>query len=200
MKILTRATCPRTFRSGPGFTLLELMIVITVISILASLGFVGAKRVLLAAKIHQAKASMHSLIQGISAYRTDYGRYPIPKSHQRSGKTDTVLVTNEDLIDILLPSDEAPENPRREVFLTERNATESDPPRSGVVFNNDGGGYLVDPWANHYRVLIDTNFDNRLLDPFGENGRGSKRISASVAAWSLGPDGEEGTSDDIRTW
>ena len=51
----------------------------------------------------------------------------------------------------------------------------------------------VDPWGRKYRVLFDTDYDGDVNTPDGD-------LRMSVAAWSAGEDGVDGTEDDVRTW
>ena len=70
----------------------------------------------------------------------------------------------------------------------------------------DGSGFaLYDPFRksrangttdNYYRVKFDSNYDNVIQVP-SRTGSGMEDLFAGAAVWSFGPDGEQGTKDDI---
>ena len=60
-----------------AFTLIELLVVITIIAILMGLLFPAFKGVQTQAKRTQAKNDLTQLVNGINAYYTEYGKYPI---------------------------------------------------------------------------------------------------------------------------
>lgn len=73
-------TCPtgrRVTNSRRGFTLVELMIVITVIAILATIAIVSFTRVQKQARDTKRKAEMKSLQTALQAYYTEKIGYPV---------------------------------------------------------------------------------------------------------------------------
>lgn len=63
-------------RRGGGFTLLELMIVISVVAILATLAFPTYQRYVIRAKETSLKNSLFVFRDVIDQYYADHGRYP----------------------------------------------------------------------------------------------------------------------------
>ena len=59
-----------------GFTLTELLVVISIIAVLASLGTYGAMRALDTAKQARIKAEVDQIDMALKAYREKYGSYP----------------------------------------------------------------------------------------------------------------------------
>jgi len=130
-----------------GFTLLEIMVVIVILGILASLvvpNLMGNKD---QADHQKAVSDIVALENALDMYKLDNSRYPTTDQGM------TALVTKPD-------SEPAPRNYK-------------------------SGGYIkrlpTDPWQNEYQ----------LLSP-GEHG--------AIDVFSVGPDGQAGTDDDIGNW
>jgi len=130
-----------------GFTLLEVMVVIVILGILASMvvpNLMGSQD---RAKMQKAVSDVTALETSLSLYKMDNYNYPS---------------TEQGLEALVTQSDIEPE-PRR--F-----------PEEGYVKRLPN-----DPWGNEYL----------LLNP-GEHGK--------MDVFSVGPDGEAGTEDDIGNW
>lgn len=130
-----------------GFTLLEVMVVIVILGILASMvvpNLMGSQE---RANVQKAVSDINALETSLSMYKFDNYNYP----------------TTEQGLEALVSQTDIEPLPRR--------------------FQEDG--YLkrlpLDPWGNDYQ----------LLNP-GEHGK--------VDVFSMGPDGEAGTDDDIGNW
>ena len=59
-----------------GFTLMELLVVVAIIGILATLVTVNVVGYLSRAKVEQAKSQLVQLAQGVQTFRIEKGRYP----------------------------------------------------------------------------------------------------------------------------
>ena len=84
----------------------------------------------------------------------------------------------ETLIDILANRSSG-KNPREIVFFEPR--------------TDDDGIVTTDPWGNEYEVELDDNYD-------GEVSALGDTIYGDCAIWSLGPDGDDDTGDEITSW
>jgi general secretion pathway protein G len=130
-----------------GFTLLEVMIVLVIIGIIASMvvpNLMGSQDT---AREQKAVIDIGSLETALGMYRSQNYNYP----------------TTEQGLEALVSQTDVEPLPRR----------------------FPEGGYIrrlpQDPWGNDYQ----------LLNP-GENGK--------IDIFSMGPDGEQGTDDDIGNW
>lgn len=134
-------------RRQRGFTLLEIMVVIVILGVLASLtipSLMGNKD---RADRQKAVSDIVTLENALDMYRLDNSRYP----------------TTEQGIDALVKKPQISPLPRS--------------------YRDDGYVRRLprDPWGNDYR----------LISP-GEHG--------VIDVFSVGPDGESGTNDDIGNW
>lgn len=130
-----------------GFTLLEVMVVIVILGILASMvvpNLMGSQE---RANVQKAISDVTALETSMSMYKMDNYKYP----------------STEQGLEALVEETDIEPLPRR--F-----------PEGGYVKRLPN-----DPWGNEYQ----------LLNP-GEN--------SNVDIFSMGPDGEAGTEDDIGNW
>ncbi|MGB5444781.1 MAG: type II secretion system major pseudopilin GspG [Psychromonas sp.] len=130
-----------------GFTLLEIMVVIVILGILASLvvpNLMGNKD---KADRQKVVSDVIALENALDMYRLDNSNYP---------STDQGL-----------------------------NALVSEPSGDPAPRNYRDGGYIrrlpQDPWGNDYALI-------------------SPGTQGTIDVFSVGPDGEEGTDDDIGNW
>jgi general secretion pathway protein G len=134
-------------KNTQGFSLLELMVVIVILGILASMIVPNLMGSTERANVQKAVTDITALETQLSMYKMDNYNYP----------------TSEQGLEALVTETDIEPLPRR--------------------FPEDG--YLKrlqnDPWGNEYQ----------LLNP-GEQGK--------VDLFSMGPDGEAGTEDDIGNW
>lgn len=184
-----------------GFTLLEILVVMTLIFILAGMSMTAIKGAMEQARKKDAEHTALNLVGSISTYIEEYRRFPL--EGKQAGSGDVWVETDEVLMNILLGQEDNPHNPSGSSFYNGRNAS-GKPPRNGVVFNDDGGGRLYDPWGNLYRVMMDADYNKRVKPPFQKTGiAGANIVAKDIVVWSLGPDGEEsgeGAKDNVTTW
>src|SRR3954454_7672574 len=79
-KARQEARCPRARRkrpsAGAGFTLLELLVVLVILGLLASVTAPAVSRYLSGAKVDAAKLQIQNLSNTLDMYRLDTGSYP----------------------------------------------------------------------------------------------------------------------------
>lgn len=189
-------SAPQQNKTRRAFTLMELLVVITIIGILATMAFPGAKGVLDKARAASAQNQALQVKQAIASYYTEYRRYPI----QNAGGGESQVRTDSVLMDALLGADGNILNPRGISFFAGKKARGR---KGGLIMNSNGGGSLVDPWSLEFYVIIDTDYNDRVTAPFSKVGDdGNNDIPDSVIVWSTGPDGPEADTieDNITTW
>ena len=193
MKIITSSKTNRR-----GFTLIELLVVITIIGILAGFMFPVASGVQRRAQKSDAENTAHNLKNAISAYNTEYRKYPV----KDPGNADQTLQSDNTLMDPLLAADDNELNPRNIVFFSGRQARPagSGAYRKGVKLSANGGGELWDPYAQYYSVALDTDYNNRIATPSWEKSD-SPMLPATILVWSAGADkSDDEAKDNIKTW
>lgn len=72
-----------------GFTLIELMVVITILGLLASITSVGVMKYLKQAKIDKAKMDMRAIVDGIKHYRLRTNKIPASIADMCGSDEDT---------------------------------------------------------------------------------------------------------------
>lgn len=203
----------RRQRRRDAFTLVELLVVITIIAILMALLFPAFKGVQNQAKRTQAKNDVTQVATAINAFYTEYGQYPDVSGS--GGRTDFFAGDdNYKLFNVLRADQTDPNaltfNPKLVVFFQPQIAKDPAKPRSGI----GGDKKLYDPWGQTYRVKMDTTYDNNLANPYSANtGAGFDPINLGVVSWSIGADADGAKSatngipknsgtgdDDVISW
>jgi prepilin-type N-terminal cleavage/methylation domain-containing protein len=188
-------------RHRTGFTLIELLVVIGIIAILASLAFPVTQSVLQRAYKLKAQATVKDLQVAINNYITEYNRLPMQGTAETPVQTDQ----SSPLIGVLVGEVSGPNslNPRGIQFLTVNMAKNG---VGGLVDNGGSSLSLIDNWGNPYFVLMDGNYDNKVANPDVQNqdrtvsGSAPPQLRTRVAVYSLGPDKQQATKDDIVSW
>ncbi len=209
--MIPRLQLPR--RSNRGFTLVELLVVIVIIAILASLAVPVTNKVMDNANRVRLKAVMKDLQVAIGHYRTEYNRFPVTVTGDGATDAEPILTNgNTNIINILMattdPSDDPNMNSRQIKFIDLPFAKNGS---FGIVdpSNGSGGGTpvsLYDIWSQPYVILLDTNYDNRIENPDVSNvdllisSKAPKYLNNSAAVYSYGKDKVKQTKDDVNSW
>ena len=198
-------------RSRRGFTLIELLVVIAIIAVLMGLALPVFQGVLNQAKRTQARNDVIQVVTAVSAYYTEYGKYPLTPSiladTTYGTTTPNALLLNE------LRSVNPTQNPRGIVFLSPPDAKDLTNPRAGISLAPATAGQYFDPWGKPYLIRIDADYDNQITNPYAQNAGSAPFLRSGVIAWSFGKDGlsqstsptptdkNNGTNrDDVISW
>lgn len=184
-----------------GYTLVELLVVISLIAILASLAFSATRAVLSQSRQMKTKTELATLQTAVQEFYTHYQRLP------GTGKADETVRLNQstDVLSVLLgeASGRGSANPAGIAFLQPAPAKSG---RGGLLEHGEGYLSLVDSWGNPFYLVLDRDLDGRVPNPDGQNedpaisSTAPKWLRMRAAAFSAGPDGETGTRDDIALW
>jgi len=183
-----------------GFTLIEMLVVIGIIGILASLAVPAATGVMKKAKKVKTSAALKDIQLGIKNYQVEYNRYPL-----RAGSTteDPIpLDEGSSLLKVLLGQNADKLNPRGIIYIEPtmgKNGT-------GGLTGSEGSYGLMDSWGEPYQVVMDANYDNKISNPDVRNDDPSVSADAppnlpmGVIVYSHGEDKKPYTKDDVASW
>jgi prepilin-type N-terminal cleavage/methylation domain-containing protein len=166
-------------KSPPGFTIIELLVVVAVIGVLMSLLFPAVQTALDSAKKAQAKNDVVQIATAIVAFDTEYGRLP------NSNSAPQQLSTN--ILGALTGSD-TNLNPRRIIFLEVLNYKKG----KGGISN----GIFVDPWARPYYAALDGDYDNQVGVSTNGQTSSSTNIMKKVGVWNNNTNSRQ----QVRSW
>jgi prepilin-type N-terminal cleavage/methylation domain-containing protein len=200
LNIMKRAAAPGSGRPR-AFTLVELLVVISIIAVLAGLllpVLAGMKK---KAKIAVARSEMSNFATAIKAYEAEYNRFPMSKNTETLAMTGNPAVSmngdvtiglppapgtpgdNSEVIKILLDIDDFPGAVNPKHARNPRNlVTFHGKPASDMTLPGVGPDYIYrDPWANPYIITMDLNDDNKCTDLW----YGTQQVSQGAAGAGL---------------
>jgi len=173
-----------TFRNtGPtsAFTLVELLVVVSIIGLLVGLLAAGIPRAMDAGMKAKAKGEATAIVAAVKAYKQEYGRFPgdVTQSNVTFSSNSTATVQN--LIKVL----------NGDSTTSLDNSQAANP--KGVRFlegSKGGTSGLPDPWGNQYIVIVDTGETGGITYT---NAGTAVNLRVSVLAVSYGSDGTKDT-------
>ena len=190
--------------SQSAFTLIEMIVVMLIIATLTALFMGAAGNVFDRARRTQAKNDVIQIATAVNAFYTEYGRYPVTVTSTAtdaffgSGTTPagcTSYGSNVVLLNVLRNITTDPNavalNPRQIVFLSPGGAKNTVPPRGGIATADN---CYYDPWGSQYAIVIDTNYDNTITNPYSDidGSAGTRPLRLGAVAYSYGKNGALG--------
>ena len=203
----TKAGFSLSVFSTSAFTLIEMIVVMLIIATLTALFMGAATSVFDRARRTQAKNDVIQITTAVNAFYTEYGRYPVVSTITTDAFYGTLPTgvplpsgctnagTNNVLLNVLRNITTDPNtvalNPRQIVFLSPGGAKNTTPPRGGIATADN---CYYDPWGSQYAVLIDSNYDNTLTNPYSDTdgSAGTTPLRFGAIAYSYGKNGRPG--------
>jgi general secretion pathway protein G len=187
-------------RANRGFTLVELLVVISIIVVLAAMSFGAANMAINKAKKLQTSNDAMGLQTALNNYYTEYSK--LPDFGMTGDEAQTDGQTGAELLTILLGKEEVTDdmqNKKQITFLTAK--VNKNKNKGGLVYSNGGSGStpegLYDAWGNPFYLKFDDDYDGEINDPLTQ---GNIVREKQVIVYSYGQDGKLGNGDDIKTW
>jgi prepilin-type N-terminal cleavage/methylation domain-containing protein len=171
-------------RTRPGFTLVEMMAVTTIIAILAGLVVVGMEFAKQRQATEKAKVQIALLSKAIEEYKVDMGAYP-PTSNE--AKSSNILFKY-----LYWDSDDDSEgidnDEDQKIYLRELDPKNNKLGWTTGTANSDTK--IIDPWGSefHYRSALNSD---------GEEN--SECQNPDFDLWSIGKDGKTNTTNPSTT-
>jgi len=190
---------------APGFTLIEILVVIVIIAILASAGFAVGNKAFQKARQTMALRVCTGIELGVNNFFIEYSTLPSAATDDVEIETDTAAGL--DFIRILLAGE--PEggtimNVKGIKFLEIKQGKAN---KDGLMYSTDGTQILglYDPWGGPYHVKLDGNSDEVIQVQPKASAVQKTLNGRRVAAWTNGADGVEDANDgkvtdDVTTW
>jgi prepilin-type N-terminal cleavage/methylation domain-containing protein len=181
-----------------GFTLIELLVVISIIGLLIGIVVPAVLGTLRSAKRARALSQIDDLNSAIKRYYAEYGKMPVPATH--NGDMDRLYKddTQAEVIEILIGAN-TNQNPREIVFLDLSPSSFIDASGDTILTQVEmlnelslGNPYL-DPWEEGYVILMDLDFTDRIDDL----GYGEIRAKSAVCS---GGEKKDLTNPPHKTW
>jgi prepilin-type N-terminal cleavage/methylation domain-containing protein len=200
-------------RCRKGFTLVELLVVITIIVALAGVAFVTAQKAMNTARERQSQKDCADLALSINNFISEHqGVLPVDAladlSEDKAISTDVDDPAN--MISILMDRERGSEqdhvNRTGKKYVSAQIVDER---RGGLYIEGRQMG-LYDPWGKPYYVILDVNGDEEIKDPTAKKNQ-DKPIFSRVIVYGTGLDGAgsqkdhkiqdpEYNADNIYSW
>ena len=172
-------------KTSAAFTLVELLVVISIIAILAGLSFPAVSGAMDSAKKTQAKSQVVQIAAAVSAYEMEYGK--LPPLSSSSSSSDTTGDVGSFLTAILSGVSGNSNNSRAITFL------EMPSYKKGKGGTNSDGAYL-DPWGGTNKIALDYSYDNSITA-----GTNTQTVRKKVGVWNV-PSTTAQTKRYVTSW
>ena len=197
-------------RRTRGFTLVELLVVVLIISALAALTSGAVLNALQKAKKVTATASARAVESAVNNFFTEYGSMPDDGTATTDTPVASPIKTNSaagvTLLKVLLGIDTTV-NTRGVNFLNvQQGKQKGSAGVDGLVYETDGTTVrgLYDPWGGPFCILLDLDYNEKVDAKTTADTAAAKTLNGRrVAVWSDGADGVSGggkATDDVKTW
>ena len=162
----------------------------TVVSVLGPGGLPTANAAIKRAKVLRTRTMVASTASAVDQFYEEYSKLPEPGGND----INTEDPAGRKLLQMLLGS-----GARKPCLLVVETAKHRK--KGGLIYEAGTGSPVVglfDAWGNPFRVILDNDYDDLLRFTYG--GKSEVVQGHRVLVASKGPDGIEGTKDDVKSW
>jgi prepilin-type N-terminal cleavage/methylation domain-containing protein len=178
-----------------GFTLVELLIVISIIAVLAGVSVPAIGGVMKKAKREQTRILCLNMVSSLKNYQVEYSKFP----SIGGGSEVAPVPADEIMVGALLGQDKTL-NRRGIRFLPDMKQVEGDGASNGLLMNGVSGS-VVDFQGQPLQILMDIDNDGKITNPDTSSSTGATDIFQSVLVYSGGDDKSiESWNDNITSW
>ncbi|MBL9114078.1 MAG: type II secretion system protein [Verrucomicrobiaceae bacterium] len=184
----------------PGYTLIEILVVVSIISLLAAMTNSAIQTVLIRTRAAKVATDLKDLVVGISMFTMERSRVPVPPGFQ--SEEPFPLHEGSPVLAVLLGENRYGLNASETVYISPKPGSNG---AGGLVGNTGSYGYM-DPWGQPYYLVVDASYNERVPNPDKKNSheaissRAADELFGRSAAMSSGPDKRLFTKDDIVSW
>jgi len=165
-----------------AFTLVELLVVVSIIGLLVGLLAAGIPRAMDAGMKAKAKGESTAIVAAVKAYKQEYGRFPGDVTQSNVTFTSNSSPSVQNLIKVLNGDS-----------TTSLDNSQAANPKGVRFLEGSAGGTngLPDPWGSQYIVVVDTGESGGVTYTYAGS---AKNLKISVLAISYGSDGKADTA------
>ena len=164
-----------------------------------ALNFIREQAGIRKAQIVRARMTANNLVFAVRAYHDDNASLPPVEAPGNKPS----LTTGPKLMGVLTGLDND-RNPKQERYYQGPLAAGGKGGLSWEEADGEPSVRLLDPWGNEYFMSFDSDFDDKIADPFNP----AKPLRGLIAiAWSAGPDGKthpdplhDDNADNVFSW
>ncbi len=177
-------------KRNKGFTLVELLVVISIIAVLATLAAPAIMKALQKSKITKAKGVCKAFEVAVNQFENDYNYLPYGgEGNPPTTDSEPPLRSDDDVVAVLAGREDQINYKKIKFFETgEATGSNDDNYKDGMHIDGSTAK-LYDPWGETYYIVFDYDRDGEIENPFDQD----KIIHGkNCIIWSTGPDKEMG--------
>ncbi|RMD83594.1 MAG: prepilin-type N-terminal cleavage/methylation domain-containing protein [Lentisphaerae bacterium] len=171
-----------------SFSLIELLVVISIIVILVGIAIPVYLSVTAKARRSKAKFQIQELMTALSSYKASYQAFPF---YPANSSYDDVLINTDSL-------NGTSGDPYNDLITTLRGTRADLNPRKQIFLSQSTGSF-VDPWGEVFFVALDYRGDGEINESSPGNTTpkiyGASVVASDIAIWSKGPDKKHSSTD-----
>ncbi len=191
----------QSLRQHRGFTLVELLIVIAIIMVLASLGFAGVQTAMKRAKTVQSLNIATNVAQGIQNFYDEYGS--LPSTNATASEIDTNSGEGVTLLRVLLGQEGSGTSAINTKSIRYLDIKAAKGKKAGLDYGTSGSTVngLYDAWGEPFYVVFDDDYNDEIPNPIRFSTTEPAIIrGAKAIVYSKGADRKKNTKDDVKSF